>query len=838
MFDNVAFNVVIGLVFIYLLYSLLVTMIGELISTKFGIRARLLRIAIERMLNDGYFENIERKINKWGQGWLRKNFLYEADEFKKSFAGRFYEYPAIKYLGRIEDDQKGRFSSTKPSYLSADYFADSLINFLEDKGVGTTSIDKIAFCLKFNTHHIQPKTLKQFINLFEAAGNDKEVYKHNLIKWFNETMDRANGWHKRKMRTISFYLALILATSFNVDSIRIAKILANDKEARNQLVNMGVALSKDSASYKDFVNSHGDTVHSSAIIDTGFNRITNDINAANLVLGLGWQFDKLLRKESLKIDRENDSAVFKYLFANLPALDSLEHSMYIIEENKKNRLNAVREKNDSIQLLIPDTLFKAQQISLANDNKKTELQVTLKKSQDSIVGIGKRIQNLLLSNKVDSFSNTQIFLRAAKIKNSINSAVDKYFSNISSVDTSKDGKSLLIYGERKYSGSEKVGYFFSIIFLQLGWLGLLITAFALSLGAPFWFDLLNKLVSIRGVGVKPGEKKDKNKETDITVRQNENNNRNQPLATEIEDPVSIALRIYGDQIKTEKGVINVAQGYYKENNILQKCIQVNVEDNIAAVEVKTKYRNLRVDENQFVYLNVLITGKPKLSGGFDDGLGYIAKGICNSITLENIGSYGCLVNKIDEPEKTFLLSCYHVLNADDTWQNRKVTQDIRNKEGVIAKSYEGFLTSLLDSALAEITDPLIINHYKGGLGCKVPKNTVVISNEDVFKTQAFVQGYSTVLSAGLIVNDSGSETFDYPLKNRKYLQHVLTDLIVISHIEKGFPEFKSTSHGDSGAIVFDDNDNALGIVVGSDLIHTYVIKIQTIFDFLGLKLTA
>ena len=27
------------------------------------------------------------------------------------------------------------------------------------------------------------------------------------------------------------------------------------------------------------------------------------------------------------------------------------------------------------------------------------------------------------------------------------------------------------------------------------------------MGAPFWFDLLNKLVSIRGVGVKPEEKK-------------------------------------------------------------------------------------------------------------------------------------------------------------------------------------------------------------------------------------------------------------------------------------------------------------------------------------------
>lgn len=46
-----------------------------------------------------------------------------------------------------------------------------------------------------------------------------------------------------------------------------------------------------------------------------------------------------------------------------------------------------------------------------------------------------------------------------------------------------------------------------------GWLykivGLLMTAFAVSLGAPFWFDLLGKLVSLRGTGKVPSEMKDR-----------------------------------------------------------------------------------------------------------------------------------------------------------------------------------------------------------------------------------------------------------------------------------------------------------------------------------------
>ncbi len=52
MFDNVAFNVVIGLIFIYLLYSLLATVIAELIATKLGLKAKNLKEEKNRMLND------------------------------------------------------------------------------------------------------------------------------------------------------------------------------------------------------------------------------------------------------------------------------------------------------------------------------------------------------------------------------------------------------------------------------------------------------------------------------------------------------------------------------------------------------------------------------------------------------------------------------------------------------------------------------------------------------------------------------------------------------------------------------------------------------------------
>lgn len=43
--------------------------------------------------------------------------------------------------------------------------------------------------------------------------------------------------------------------------------------------------------------------------------------------------------------------------------------------------------------------------------------------------------------------------------------------------------------------------------------GILLTTFALSLGAPFWFDMLNKLVNIRAAG-KPEKPEERKKEED------------------------------------------------------------------------------------------------------------------------------------------------------------------------------------------------------------------------------------------------------------------------------------------------------------------------------------
>src|SRR5688572_16266354 len=187
MFDNVVLDVFIGLVLIYLLYGLLVTVLSEIVVSWLGLRSRVLRVSLEKMLNDGYFGDDNTQQYKGVWFIVQRFFLKEFPAFKHSFAGVFYSYPSVKYLAQRAGEQKTAFTETKPSYISDDNFADTLIQVLKDKGSGATDMDKILFCLQFNTYQVQPATLKRLRDLAENAGKDISIFKNNLKSWYNET---------------------------------------------------------------------------------------------------------------------------------------------------------------------------------------------------------------------------------------------------------------------------------------------------------------------------------------------------------------------------------------------------------------------------------------------------------------------------------------------------------------------------------------------------------------------------------------------------------------------------------------------------------------------------
>src|SRR5436190_9793246 len=130
MFNSPLLDVAIGLVFIFLLYSLLATSVNEAVATVFGLRARMLKTSItERMLantpNDNRWVSLLKGIREFFlEIWKMVAGKREKPEAEKKIGDKFFDHPLIKNYG------SSRIFPT-PSYIPASNFSTVLIDLLK-----------------------------------------------------------------------------------------------------------------------------------------------------------------------------------------------------------------------------------------------------------------------------------------------------------------------------------------------------------------------------------------------------------------------------------------------------------------------------------------------------------------------------------------------------------------------------------------------------------------------------------------------------------------------------------------------------------------------------------
>ncbi|HTE26961.1 hypothetical protein [Flavitalea sp.] len=474
MFNNVALDVFIGLVFVFLLYSLLATIIQEMIATRLALRAKVLEKAIIRMLEDIQTDN-RRPFGDRIDGSLHllglKNLLK-----KGKIAPWFYAHPLIKYFG--EDNYY-----SKPAYLDASNFSKVIIDLLKDfnlpesqtvQSIHNSIMNGIIHKLPINISNVKSDKLNPAIkvlrdqnaslpgpnvlatetvllnantalfirSLWQDSGADLNVFRSKLENWFNDTMDRATGWYKKYTRMVLLIIGVIVAYVFNVDSIAIHRILSTNKVAREQLVQMAIA-NKDNLNPDKFKSSND------SILNVTYKMVAKDASDANDILGLGTSW-----KDSCKICKIKLGCQEKKTAAKIK-LDSLI--------KVKTHLGAL--------LLEADIIIKEKQF----------------------------IDSLLMANHfADTSLPVKLRLNMLTIKSRVNDSLMKLYptQGLSEIDPLNTllTRCPLIQDSKvfQYSPNQKGG-----METLLGWL---ITALAITLGAPFWFDLLSKVIKLRGTG--------------------------------------------------------------------------------------------------------------------------------------------------------------------------------------------------------------------------------------------------------------------------------------------------------------------------------------------------
>jgi hypothetical protein len=186
MFGSTILDVAIAIVFIYLLVSLVVSAINELIAALLKSRAKNLVKGIQALLQD-----------QSQNGWV----------------ARLYEHPLIETLST---------PNSKPSYIPSRTFALALLDLIAP---ATTDGVRTLADLKTGMANLPEPLQRTLTTLLEESQHDVERLKTQIEIWFNNGMDRASGWYKRKTQWIQFFLGLGLVICLNVDSVHIGRTL-------------------------------------------------------------------------------------------------------------------------------------------------------------------------------------------------------------------------------------------------------------------------------------------------------------------------------------------------------------------------------------------------------------------------------------------------------------------------------------------------------------------------------------------------------------------------------------------------------------------------------------
>ena len=215
--DIPALDVAIGLAFLYFVLSIVCSSIAEIVASIFRIRAKNLETGIRTLLGS------------------------------KVKANEFYANWRIKSLGtpkwwRNADKQE---TSRKPSYISPRAFALAALDTFappDPEQPSANVITRLETKLEQMPEGLVKHRLK---SILASASGELEAVRTQFEESFNEVMDRATGWYKRKVQVILFVIALAVSAGLNADTLNVADRLARDDAVRAAVVAQAEAQVKE-----------------------------------------------------------------------------------------------------------------------------------------------------------------------------------------------------------------------------------------------------------------------------------------------------------------------------------------------------------------------------------------------------------------------------------------------------------------------------------------------------------------------------------------------------------------------------------------------------------------
>lgn len=251
-------SIVIGIVFVLLLFSLLATTIMEMLAGLLTLRGKNLVNALKSMLGE------------------RETKVFTNHEYYKQLSEKANLF---RFL---------RKSPLPPSYIRPNTFTAILMDILQ---VNSTGEAKAAI------DSLPDGKLKEILSfLYRESYDDITVFRKKVEEWFNEVMERASEWYVSSIRVWLFWVGMGIAVAFNVDVINIYTNLSANATLREYMADAAEQFVKTAPEPKavDSLAVNPDFYAAKARFDTLLNE---NIAAIRSPLGLGWDTVQIPQKD-------------------------------------------------------------------------------------------------------------------------------------------------------------------------------------------------------------------------------------------------------------------------------------------------------------------------------------------------------------------------------------------------------------------------------------------------------------------------------------------------------------------------------------------------------------
>jgi len=247
MFGSVVLDVAIGMAFVYLLLSLITSVVQEMLSAFMQLRPANLEKGLRSLFSgDSLSSEMDLVDCIYDHGLVRGLYsdpLMDSNKVQSRFRRTMdaVRLQARRLIG-ISPDKALTIAANPlllPSYIPSRTFALALIDILNaNKEKGEEAMSSITKALaEHNWMFRDNKAGQALLTLAIDAKGDVVAFQRNLEQWYNDAMDRVSGWYKRYTQRVLIVLGLLLAVVFNVNSVRVARTLWLDRDARQAMVN-------------------------------------------------------------------------------------------------------------------------------------------------------------------------------------------------------------------------------------------------------------------------------------------------------------------------------------------------------------------------------------------------------------------------------------------------------------------------------------------------------------------------------------------------------------------------------------------------------------------------